>query len=123
MLKHLPVFDEFHRVAVNNAPTHKHPADAEKRRWEQQVKDAMRVLGVVLAREDDTTVAPEAPVSLVLCEHLFAMLGALDYSITKKKHPHGSLIKDSIATKMKGYLFKDAFPKRIVNKIFDNSIS
>ena len=68
MLKHLPVFDEFHRAAVNNAPTHKHPADAEKRRWEQQVKDAMRVLGVVLAREDDTTVAPEAPVSLVLCE-------------------------------------------------------
>ena len=42
---------------------------------------------------------------------------------TKKKHPHGSLIKDSIATKMKGYLFEDAFPKRIVNKIFDNSIS
>ena len=34
MLKHLPVFDEFHRAAVNNAPTHKHPADAEKRRWE-----------------------------------------------------------------------------------------
>ena len=67
MLKHLPVFDEFHRAAVNNAPTHKYPADAEKRRWEQQVKDAMRVLGVVLAREDDTTVAPEAPVSLVLC--------------------------------------------------------
>ena len=45
-----------------------------------------------------------------------------DYT-TKKKHPHGSLIKDSIATKMKGYLFEDAFPKRIVNKIFDNSIS
>ena len=42
---------------------------------------------------------------------------------SKKKHPHGSLIKDSIATKMKGYLFEDAFPKRIVNKIFDNSIS
>ena len=40
----------------------------------------------------------------------------------KKKHPHGSLIiKDSIATKMKGYLFEDAFPKRNVNKIFDNS--
>ena len=45
------------------------------------------------------------------------------YPNTKKKHPHGSLIKDSIATKMKGYLFEDAFPKRIVNKIFDNSIS
>ena len=85
MLKHLPVFDEFHRAAVNNAPTHKHPADAEKRRWEQQVKDAMRVLGVVLTREDDTTVAPEAPVSLVLCEHLFAMLGALDYSIQSSR--------------------------------------
>ena len=45
----------------------------------------MRVLGVVLAREDDTTVAPEAPVSLVLCEHLFAMLGALDYSIQSSR--------------------------------------
>ena len=44
--------------------------------------------------------------------------------ITKKKQPHGSLIiKDSIATKVKGYLFEDAFPKGIVNKIFDNSTS
>ena len=37
---------------------------------------------------------------------------------TKKKHPHGS-----IATKMKGYLFEEAFPKRNVTKIFDNSTS
>ena len=43
---------------------------------------------------------------------------------TKKKHPHGSLIiKDSIATKMKAYLFEEAFPKRNVTKIFDNSTS
>ena len=50
MLKHLPVFEEFHRAAVNNAPTHKPAAYAEKRHWEQQIKDAMRVLQLVLAR-------------------------------------------------------------------------
>ena len=45
------------------------------------------------------------------------MLHPLVCNSTKKKHLHGSLIiKDSIATKMKGYLFEDAFPKRNVNK-------
>ena len=85
ILKQLPIFEEFHRAALNNAPAQKHAADVEKRRWEQQVKDAMRVLGVVLTRENNATVALEAPTSLVLYEHLFAVLGALDYSIQSSR--------------------------------------
>ena len=68
MLKHLPVFEEFRRAAVNNAPTYKHPAHTQKPRWKPPVQDGMRVLNVVLAREDDVLVARDAPTLLVLCE-------------------------------------------------------